>query len=230
VNSLSREQIIAIFSLAVAVVGTLAAALAVQKKLVRFLLIVLTSALALAFCVYINTSLYDEKSLKELSREEMIQEAKQQLKEEKTRQDEVFKQARERLDRERTEREAAENAAKETNKQDEVEREAREAIVREDAVKKLREQMESEKAEKARKVAEALIVGKWNGINWCAAKRIEISKDGKYYNRDLGLVYTYRVVDSTHLDLKGALINGTLEFKVSEDTLNFFCGTFTRAK
>jgi hypothetical protein len=114
VNSLSREQIIAIFSLAVAVVGTLAAALAVQKKLVRFLLIVLTSALALAFCVYINTSLYDEKSLKELSREEMIQEAKQQLKEEKTRQDEVFKQARERLDRERTEREAAENAAKET--------------------------------------------------------------------------------------------------------------------
>lgn len=177
------------------------------------------------------TSLHDEKSLKELSKEEMIQEARRQLLEDQTRRNEVFKQARERLDRERIEREAAEKAAKEANNQDEIEREAREAIIREDAVKKLREQMEAEQAEKARQVAEALIVGKWNGTDWWVSKRIEFAKDGKYYNRDLGIVSHYRVVDATHVDIKIPLGNyRTVEFEVSGDTLHFSGVTFTRAK
>jgi hypothetical protein len=227
-NNLSREQVIAILSLAFAILGTLAAAFAVQNKLTRFTLIVFTLALAFASGTYLYTSLYNEKSLKELSKEEMIQEAKRQLKEEQTSRDEVFKQARERLERERIEHEAAEKAAKEANKKDEIEREAHEAIIREDAVKKLRERMEAEKAEKARQVAEALIIGKWNGIDWWTVKRIEFDKNGKFYNS--GFVYDYRVVDATNLDIKTLFGNSRIKFKVSGDKLYYSGATFNRAK
>jgi len=225
-DQLSREQIIAILSLVSAILGTLAAAFAIPQKTTRFLLIVFTVALAVISSTYLYTSLRNEKSLKELSKEEMIQEAKRQLVEEQAKRDEAFKHARGRLDQERIEHEAAEKAAKKANNQDEIEREAREAIIREDAVKKLREKMEAEKAEKARQVAEALIIGKWNNDNlpW-QAKKIEFTKDGKSINA-YGIAYEYKLVDAMHVDMKTAFGNYIRRrFEVSENTLHFF-GTF----
>ena len=231
-DSLSREQLVAIFSLAIAIIGTLAAALAIQEKLTRFLLIVVivfTVALAVSSYVYVGESLHEEKSLKELSKEEMIQETKRQLAEEQANRDEAFKQARERLEQERIEREAAEKA--EANNQDEIEREAREAIIREDAVKKIREQMEAEKAEQARQVAETLIIGKWsnNTLPWYL-RRYEFTEDGKSIS-GFGIAYEYRVVDATHVDMKTAFGNYIRRrFEVSENTLHIFGTTYTRVK
>ncbi len=228
-DNLSHEQIIAIFGLAFAILGTLAAAFAVPEKLTRFLLIVFTLALAVIFFTYLYTSLHDEKSLQELSKEELIQEAKRQLVEEQTRRDEAFRQARERLEQEQIELEAAEKAAKEANNQDEVEREAREAIVREDTVKKLREKMEAEEAERARQVAEAVIIGKWNNntLPWYI-RTIEFTKNGKSINA-FGIAYEYRVVDAMHVDTKTAFGNYIRRrFEVSENTLHFFGTTYLR--
>lgn len=231
-NNLSGEQIIAIFGLAATILGTLAAALTVEKTLTRFILIVFTLALALVSFSYISESFRNEKALKELSKEEIIQEAKRQLVEEQANRDEAFSQARERLDQERIEREAAEKAAKEADDRDEIEREARETIIREDAVKKLREQTEAEKAEKARQLAEALIVGKWDSNSWWLAG-IEFTDDDKYIFTYNVHQYTrpYKVVDAMHVDIKTAFGNYiTWRFEVSGDTLHFSSGTFTRIK
>jgi hypothetical protein len=89
--------------------------------------------------------------------------------------------------------------------------------------------MEAEKAEKARQVAEALIVGKWNGDGWWSAKKIEFTKDGKMTRGEL--VLNYRVVDATHVYMETIFGNyETVKFKVSGNTLHFSIYTFTRAK
>lgn len=165
---LSRNEMIAVFAVTVAIVGTLAV-LSVHKPFARFLFIILTLALALTFYIYLRQSFRDGKSARELSKEELVQEAKRQLAEEQTKRDEAFKEARERLERERIEREGAEIAAREAHNRDKAEQEALETIAREDAVKKLRERIANEKAEQARQMAEANILGKWEShllVGW----------------------------------------------------------------
>jgi hypothetical protein len=225
-ENLSRNEVIAIFALGFAIIGTLAAALAVQKAWIRFLLTLLTFALALTFYIYLEKSIRDGKSSRELSKEEMVQEAKRVVAKEQAERDEAFKEARERLERERIEREGAERAAREALDRDKAEQEARQIIVQEDAVKKLREQTEREEAEEARKRAEKSIIGKWK-VDW--GIDIEFTNDGQITG---GFLYTttYRVVDATHVELTNWASTRVNPFELSGDTLVFMGRTYIRVK
>jgi apolipoprotein N-acyltransferase len=223
-DTLPRSEIIGIFSFAIAVLSVIAAALALQKKVSRSVLIFLTCIGSVTFYIYLHNSFGADRSAREVMKTELADEIRRELAKEQAEKEEIRREARELVQREN-----AKNTVKEVIVQEKVEQETREAIAREDAVKKLRDQLEAEKAEQAKQAVTAGIVGRWKATTWWA-NSVEFTEDGRCVGLKI-FSLRYRVVDATHIEVKnwfGSWI--TWEVELSGDTLHFQGGTFTRVK